>query len=145
MKRNEILSVISSLAMSQGLYGRYLRDLMAMPTEEFEAWCEFMESLNFASDLEISLFIDEGQYPAGYQRPAMSDEAIKAELANELAGMIDNNIVRGNGVESFRGWLEDGDALYNKGMNEEEVARAMTLVDELEGAVSEINSILGDF
>lgn len=144
MNINEILSIIRGLACSTGLYGRIYNDLMCMSEDERNDYFAYLESLNFATDLDVVLFFEEGKLPEGYERPAMTDEEIKKAVAVKLAWMIDNNIVRGFGVESFRGWCEDGDIFANNGMNDEEIDRAMALVDELEDAVDKINQLLGE-
>lgn len=57
MKREQILNVFKSLAMSQGFYGRLLRDI-----RENEEWGEnFLASLegqNFGSELDLILAIE---------------------------------------------------------------------------------------
>ena len=144
MNINEILSIIRGLACSTGLYGRIYNDIMGMPEDERNDYFAYLESLNFSTDLDVVLFFEEGKLPDGYEKPAMTDEAIKSAVAEQLAGMIDNNIVRGFGVESFRGWCEDGDVFANNGMTDDEIDRAMALVDELEDAVDKINRVLGE-
>ena len=144
MNINEILSIIRELACSTGLYGRIYNDLMCMSEDERNDYFAYLESLNFATDLDGVLFFEEGKLPEGYERPAMTDEEIKRAVAEQLAGMIVNNIVRGFGVESFRGWCEDGDVFANNGLTDDEVDRTMALVDELEDAVDKINQLLGE-
>ena len=144
MKIDQILSLIRSLAMSTGFYGRLYEDIMNMPDDDRQDYFDYLESLNFKTDLEVILFIEEGKLPEGYEKPRMTDEEIKKAVAEQLVGMIDNNIVRECGVESFRGWLEDGEVFFNNGMTEEEIERAMAYADELETAVDKINHVLGE-
>lgn len=54
MDREQILDVFRSLACSQGFYGRLLRDL----TEED---LDYLVSKNFRSDLDLILFIENGE------------------------------------------------------------------------------------
>ena len=144
MKIDQILSLIRGLAMSTGFYGRLYEDIMNMPDDARQEYFDYLESLNFKSDLDVILFIEEGKLPEGYEKPKMTDEEIKKAVAEQLVGMIDNNIVRECGVESFRGWLEDGEVFFNNGMTEEEIERAMAYADELETAVDKINQVLGE-
>lgn len=51
MKKQEILEVLRSLARSQGLYGRILRDI----TDE---GLEYLENQNFKDALDLVLFIE---------------------------------------------------------------------------------------
>lgn len=57
MKREQILNVFKSLAMSQGFYGRLLRDI-----RENEEWGEdfltALEERNFGSELDLILAIE---------------------------------------------------------------------------------------
>lgn len=54
MDREQILSVFRSLAMSQGFYGRLLRDLTP------EA-LDYLVSKNFKTELDLILFIENGE------------------------------------------------------------------------------------
>lgn len=144
MKIDQILSLIRSLAMSTGFYGRLYMDIMVMPEDARDEYFAYLESLNFATDLDVVLFFEEGKLPEGYEKPGMTDDEIKRAVAEQLVGMIENNIVRGYGVESFRGWCEDGDVFANNGLTDVEIGRAMALVDELEDAVDKINHLLGE-
>lgn len=56
MNREQILAVFRSLAQSQGLYGRILRDIT---DEELD----YLVSKNFKSDLALILFIENGEDP----------------------------------------------------------------------------------
>ena len=57
MKREQILNVFKTLAMSQGFYGRLLRDI-----KENEEWGEGflaeLEEQNFRSELDLILAIE---------------------------------------------------------------------------------------
>ena len=144
MKRNQILSVICSLACSTGMYGRLYRDIMEMPEDDRNDYFACLESLNFATDLDVILYFEEGKLPDGYKRPTMTITEIKKIVAEQLMAMIQNNIINDCGVESFRGWLEDGDVFANLNMTDTEIEMAMFYVDELEGAVDKINHTLGE-
>lgn len=56
MDREQILAVFRSLAQSQGLYGRILRDIT---DEELD----YLVSKNFKSNLDLILFIENGEEP----------------------------------------------------------------------------------
>ena len=144
MNREQILSLIRSLAFSSGLYGRLYYDIMNMPEDDREVYLGNLEALEFADELEFIRYYEEGVMPSGYQRPPMTDKEIKQAVAEQLAAMIMNNIVGDNGVESFRGWVEDGDTFAQLGMTEEEIERAMKLVAEIETPTDIINRVLGE-
>lgn len=52
-------------------------------------------------------------------------------VVEQFLNMIQNDIVEGNGFESFIGWLEDGEVFRLNGMNEEDVELAMEYAREL--------------
>ena len=144
MKIDQILSLIRGLAGSTGFYGRLYEDIMNMPDDDRQDYFDYLESLHFATDLEVILFIEEGVLPDHYKRPAMTDKEIKQAVAAQLANMIMNNIVGDNGVECFRGWVEDGDTFAELGMTDEEIERAMRFVAEIETPTDIINEVLGE-
>jgi hypothetical protein len=144
MTRHEILDLIRNLANSTGLYGRLWYDICGMDEDDKEEMFAYWEELNFADDLEFIRWYEEGILPAGYNRRAMTDQEIKQAVAEQLSNMITNNIVNGYGVESFRGWVEDGNTFAQLGMTESEVERAMKLVAEVETATDIINEVLGE-
>lgn len=62
MKRKEILETIRRLSMSQGSYGRLLRNLTTMEKEDPEAYEIVMndfEKQNFKEPLDLILYIEE--------------------------------------------------------------------------------------
>lgn len=144
MNREQILSLIRGLACSTGLYGRLYNDIMNMPEDDREDMFAYWESIGFESELEFIRYYEESVLPEHYERPAMTDKEIKQAVAEQLAAMIMNNIVGDNGVECFRGWVEDGDTFAQLGMTEEEIKRAMKLVAEIETPTDIINEVLGD-
>lgn len=75
----------------------------------------------------------------------MTDKEIKKAVAEQLVGMIQNDVISECGTESFVGWVEDGDAFFNGGMeDEEDINKAMAMVSELNDAVTSIVSMLGN-
>lgn len=144
MNREQILALIRGLACSTGLYGRLYRDIMDMSEDAREEVFSDWEAMGFADDLEFVRYYEEGVLPSGYQRPPMTDKEIKQAVAEQLAAMIMNNIVRDNGVECFRGWVEDGDTFAQLGMTDDEIERAMKLVAEIETPTDIINRVLGE-
>lgn len=58
MKRDAILEVIKSLAMSQGFYGRLLKDIYYADEEVRENFWEHMESLNLKDALDVVLYFE---------------------------------------------------------------------------------------
>ena len=144
MNREQILSLIRGLACSTGLYGRLLESIMYMPEDDREDMFAYWESIGFKSELEFIRFYEEGVLPDHYKRPEMTDKEIKRVVAEQLANMIENNLVNGYGVESFRGWVEDGDTFAELGLTDGEIERAMKLVAEIETATDTINEVLGE-
>ena len=76
----------------------------------------------------------------------METNEIKRIVAEQICNMIDNNIVRGFGNESFVGWLEDGDIFLNHGLPEEENYRTFTEeeVNEIMTFVRGISDMVDD-
>lgn len=144
MTRHEILDLVRNLANSTGLYGRLWYDICGMSEDDKEEMFAYWESIGFEDELEFIRWYEEGVFPEHYQRPAMTDKEIKQAVAEQLAGMIMNNIVGDNGVECFRGWVEDGDTFAQLGMTDEEIERAMKLVAEIETPTDIINRVLGE-
>lgn len=58
MKRDAILEVIKSLAMSKGFYGRLLMDIYYADEEVRENFWEHMESLNLKDALDVVLYFE---------------------------------------------------------------------------------------
>lgn len=58
MNRYQIENLMQSLAMSQGFYGRLLRDIYSAPEDEQERFWENMEAQNFGNDLDVVLFFE---------------------------------------------------------------------------------------
>lgn len=59
MKREQILNLFRSLAMSQGFYGRLLRDIDENP-EWGDEYLTNLEAQNFGSDLDLILYVEGG-------------------------------------------------------------------------------------
>ena len=144
MNREQLLDLFSELACSTGFYARYLDSIYSMGEEEQEEYWATMERMDFKDNLQVILFVEEGIYPAHCEKPVLSDQDIKQAVASTICDMIRNNIVNDNGVESLRGWTEDGDVFFNMGMKDKEIERAMELVDKLETAIDTINQVLGE-
>lgn len=63
MKRYDILSLIAELAQSQGMYGRLLRDLLELKSEDPEAYDKAMNELeakNFKDPLDFIMWYEGG-------------------------------------------------------------------------------------
>ncbi len=58
MNRYQIENLMQSLAMSQGFYGRLLKDIYSAPEDEQERFWENMEAQNFGNDLDVVLFFE---------------------------------------------------------------------------------------
>lgn len=57
LTKEAILALISTLAMSQGFYGRLLNGLNENP-EQGEEWLQQMEDMHFRSDVDFILFLE---------------------------------------------------------------------------------------
>ena len=57
MNKQQLKQLIESLAKSQGLYGRLLRNIEESDNEE-EIW-QYLEEKNFKDGLEFVLFIEQ--------------------------------------------------------------------------------------
>ena len=64
-------------------------------------------------------------------------------VAEQIIGMFGNNILRECGMESFMGWLEDGDAFYNtvyaEEYTDEQIEEAIALAKEIAPMVDELS------
>ena len=63
MKMDEILDTIKSLACSQGMYGRLLRDLMELKENspyDYEQVVQMLESKNFKDSLDFVMWYECG-------------------------------------------------------------------------------------
>lgn len=59
MKREEIKALLRSLARSQGMYGRLLRDIESMDkVDQDDFWSE-LEEQNFKDDLDVILYFEQ--------------------------------------------------------------------------------------
>ena len=58
MDRYQIESLLQTLAMSQGMYGRLLDRIYSAPEDEQERFWENMEAQNFADDLDVILYLE---------------------------------------------------------------------------------------
>ena len=73
----------------------------------------------------------------------MYSTAAKHLVAEQIVGMLENNVLRDCGMESFMGWLEDGDAYYNaancENYTDEQIAEAIKLSVEIADIVDELS------
>ena len=61
MKRNELINLIQGLSMSQGFYGRLLRDLIELKEEDpdnYEQLMTLWEKENFKTELDFILYLE---------------------------------------------------------------------------------------
>lgn len=67
----------------------------------------------------------------------------KFMVAEQIIGMIENNILGENGMESFMGWIEDGDVFFNADCyTDEEIAAATALAKRIQNRVDDLAWIL---
>ena len=57
LTKEAILAIITTLAMSQGFYGRLLNGLNENP-EIGEEWLQQMEDMHFRSDVDFIMFLE---------------------------------------------------------------------------------------
>lgn len=73
----------------------------------------------------------------------MYSKAAKMMVAGQIIGMLDNNVLNECGMESFNGWLEDGDAFYNtdyaENYTDEQIEEAIALAKEITPLIDEIS------
>lgn len=58
MKRGEIKDLLRSLARSQGMYGRLLRDIESMDKVDQEDFWSELEAQNFKDDLDVIMYFE---------------------------------------------------------------------------------------
>ena len=67
----------------------------------------------------------------------------KIMVAEQIVGMLENNVINECGMESFIGWLEDGDAFYNtdyaENYTDEQIEEAIALAKEITPLIDEIS------
>lgn len=67
----------------------------------------------------------------------------KFMVAEQIIGMIESNILGENGMESFMGWIEDGDVFFNADCyTGEEIAEATALAKRIQNRVDDLAWIL---
>ena len=73
----------------------------------------------------------------------MYSKEAKQLVADQIMGMLENNVLYQCGMESFMGWLEDGDAFYNaincENYTNEQIAEAIRLSTEIAPMVDELS------
>lgn len=69
-------------------------------------------------------------------------KAAKMMVAEQIAGMLENNVLQGCGMESFMGWVEDGDTFYvsyKDKYTDKQIAEAIKLSVEIAPMVDELS------
>ena len=70
----------------------------------------------------------------------MYSKKAKMMVAEQIVGMIENNVLNDCGMESFIGWLENGDVFFNADCyTDEEIDEAMKLAHEITDLVDELS------
>ena len=73
----------------------------------------------------------------------MYSKEAKKMVAEQIINMLSNNVIGENGMESFMGWLEDGDAFYNarnaEYYTDEQIAEAVELAKEISSQIDAIS------
>ena len=75
----------------------------------------------------------------------MTNAEIRNEVTQQIINMLENDILNEYGGESFVGWLEDGEVFRLNGMNEYEVAVAMSLAKSINDEVTSMVYFLEHF
>lgn len=63
-------------------------------------------------------------------------------VAEQISGMLENNVLQGCGMESFMGWVEDGDTFYvsyEDKYTTEQIKEAILLAEEIAPMVDELS------
>ena len=73
----------------------------------------------------------------------MYSKEAKKMVVEQIINMFTNNVIHENGIESFMGWLEDGDAFYNarnaEYYTDEQIAEAVELAKEISSKIDAIS------
>lgn len=73
----------------------------------------------------------------------MYSKEAKKMVAEQIINMLDNNVLHENGMESFMGWLEDGDAFYDiknaENYTDEQIVEAIELAKEISDKIDSIS------
>ena len=72
----------------------------------------------------------------------MYSKEAKMMVAEQVSCMLENNVLREWGMESFMGWLEDGDVYYttyHADHTEEQIKEAIKLSVEIAPLVDELS------
>jgi len=72
----------------------------------------------------------------------MYSKEAKQMVAEQIMGMLENNVLQGCGMESFEGWLEDGDTFYvtyEGKYTEDQIKEAIRLATEISEKVDELS------
>lgn len=102
---------------------------------EVYAECMYEDEL---ADLvnEVWHYVATKKVDRGYSKAA------KIMVAEQISGMLENNVLRGCGMESFMGWLEDGDTFYVSYKDKyttEQIKEAILLASEIAPMVDELS------
>lgn len=101
------------------------------------SWSDGDEECPMSYHIEESEVLD-------YNRTEEKVDA-KVAVAEQVVAMIENNIVRGYGIEHFTGWCEDGDVFYNGGyddMPDDTKQDAIFLMKEVAPHVDKVSELL---
>lgn len=73
----------------------------------------------------------------------MYSKEAKKMVAEQIINMLDNNVLHENGMESFMGWLEDGDAFYDiknaENYTDEQIVEAIEPAKEISSQIDAIS------
>ena len=102
---------------------------------EVYAGCMYEDEL---ADLvnEVWHYVATKKVDKGYSKAA------KKMVAEQISGMLDNNVLQGCGMESFMGWVEDGDTFYvsyEGKYTEDQIKEAILLAEEIAPMVDELS------
>ena len=73
----------------------------------------------------------------------MYSKKAKKMVAAQIIGMLTNNVLNECGMESFMGWIEEGDAFYNvqncENYTDGEISEAIELAKEISSKIDSIS------
>lgn len=100
---------------------------------------------NYYEDELAGLVEEAWNYVATKKVDRGYSKAAKMMVAEQIAGMLENNVLQGCGMESFMGWVEDGDTFYvsyKDKYTDKQIAEAIRLSAEIAPMVDELSWIL---
>lgn len=97
---------------------------------------------NYFEDELATLVTDAWHYVATKKEKKEYSKSAKQMVAEQIIGMLENNVLQECGMESFIGWVEDGSTFfdtYDGEKTKEEINEAIELAKEIAPIVDELS------